>query len=77
VGKLSERDLLEVDRRLRLAMELSQTALMDIIAKVDLKAQPADLVQSLAELSINTVKYFVTVSTKGVDVERLRRLLQD
>lgn len=77
VGKLSEKDLLELDRRLRLAMALTETALIDIVAEVDLTKQPATIIQSLAEQSINAVKFFVTANAKGVDIERLGKLLQD
>lgn len=75
VGKLSERDLFEVDRRLRLAMALTETALVDVVDELDLMAHPAGLVQTLAEKSIMAVQSFITKNTPGVDLERLRKLL--
>lgn len=77
VGKLSDNDLLEVDRRLRLAMALTETALIDIVNEVDLTKQPATIVQSLAERSISAAKSFAASDTKGVDIERLWKLLQE
>ncbi|MBI1879169.1 MAG: type II toxin-antitoxin system PemK/MazF family toxin [Chloroflexi bacterium] len=47
-GSLSTQDLLELDRRLRLAMSLTDTALADVAAEVDLIMQPAHLVQTMA-----------------------------
>jgi hypothetical protein len=75
VGKLSERDLLEVDRRLRLAMLLTKTALVDAVAEIDLVTQPTTLVQTFAEKSMNAVKSLVASNAKGADLERLRNLL--
>lgn len=77
MGKLSDNDLLEVDRRLRLAMALTETALIDILAEDDLIKQPATIVQSLAEQSISAVKSFVTANAEGVDIDCLRKLLYE
>jgi len=77
VGKLSDQDQLELDRHLRLAMALTETSLIDIVAEVDLTKQPATIIQSLAEQSISAVKCFVKANTEGVDIERLRKLLQN
>jgi mRNA interferase MazF len=75
VGALSSQDLSEVDRCLRRAMDLTKTALADILAEVDLKAQPAPIVQIVAEKSITAVVSLALEDNPGVDVERLRRLL--
>jgi mRNA interferase MazF len=75
VGRLSVRNRLEVDRRLRLALALTETALADILTEVDLTKQPAQAVQALAEKSIAAVVSLASVSSVEVDVERLREIL--
>jgi hypothetical protein len=75
VGSLSDRDMLEVDRCLRRAMALVETALGDVLAKVDLMVQPATTVQALAEKSVATVVSFASAGEPDVDVDRLRVLL--
>ena len=75
VGTLSTRDLLEVDRCLRRAMALVETALGDVLAEVDLTVQPMATVQALAEKSVSAVVSFASAGEPGVDPDRLRELL--
>jgi mRNA interferase MazF len=75
VGALSARDLLEVDRCLRRAMALVETALGDVLAEVDLTVQLAATVQALAEKSVAATVFFASAGKPGVDLDRLRELL--
>jgi len=75
VGALSERDLLEVDRRLRWAMSLVKTALPDVLAEIDFTAQPASIVQALAEKTVAAAVLLTSRNTPGVNLKRLRELL--
>ncbi len=75
IGTLSARDLLGVDRSLRRAMGLTETALVDVLHEVDLKTQPADLVQSLAEKAVATAVSLATENVPDIDLDRLRELL--
>ena len=75
VGILSTRDLLEVDRCLRRAMDLVETALGDVLAEVDLTVQPVATVQALAEKSVSAVVSFASAGEPSVDLDRLRELL--
>ncbi len=75
VGALSARDLVEVDRRLRRAMALVETAVVDVVAEVDLKAQPAAIIQPLAEKAVAAVVSAARTNAPGVDPDRLRKLL--
>jgi mRNA interferase MazF len=77
VGALSTRDLLEVDRCLRRAMALVETALADVLAEIDLTVQPAATVQALAEKSVAATVSLASVGEPGVDLNRLRELLSD
>jgi mRNA interferase MazF len=76
VGRLSERDLLEADRRLRRAMALTATALLDVVSDVDLMTQPASVVQALAEKSLTAVAAFAETGSPEVAVQRLVDLLR-
>jgi len=75
VGALSARDLLEVDRCLRRAMALVETALDDVLAEVDLMAQPAATIQALAEKSVSVAVSYASAGEPGVYLDRLRELL--
>jgi len=75
LGVLSNRDLLEVDRCLRRAMALVETALDDILAEVDLTTQPAATVQALAEKSVAAAVSYASAGKSGVDPDHLRELL--
>lgn len=71
VGKLSARDLLELDKRLRHAMALTQTALADVVDEVDLLVQPATLVQAIAEKAVIAA---VKLAQKGIPQINLIRI---
>lgn len=75
VGQLSTRDLVEVDRRIRRAMALTASALIDLVGEVDFTTQPADLVQALAEKSLTAVAAFAAAGSPEVDLRRLWDLL--
>jgi mRNA interferase MazF len=75
IGALSAQDSLEVDRRLRQALALTETALMDIMAELDLMTQPPTIVQALAEKSLEAIVSFAASKTLGINSERLRQLL--
>lgn len=75
VGKLSAKDLFEVDRRLRQAMALTETVLADVVAEIDMMTQSPAIVQAIAEQSIATIVAFAEMHTPGINVERLRKLL--
>jgi mRNA interferase MazF len=75
IGRLSERDQVEIDRRLRQALALLDTALEDIVAFVDLSTKSAATVQAIAEKALDTLASFATRKLPGVDIERLRSLL--
>jgi mRNA interferase MazF len=75
VGALSARDLLGVDRCLRRAMALVETALIDVLAEVDLMTQPAAMVQALAEKSLAAAVSFASMGDPAVELTRLRELL--
>ncbi|NKQ34243.1 MAG: type II toxin-antitoxin system PemK/MazF family toxin [Chloroflexi bacterium] len=77
IGKLSARDLLEVDRRLRKAMDLTETALVDITSEIDLLTQPIALIQTLAEQSVTAVSHLAASDSPDVNIERLIRLLSE
>jgi mRNA interferase MazF len=75
VGVLSARDLSEVDRCLRRAMALVETALDDVLAEIDLTIQSVAAVQALAEKSVSAVVSFASAGEPGVHLDRLRELL--
>ena len=77
VGRLSARDLFEVDRRLRRAMALTGTALADFVAEVDFTTQPAGTIQALAEKSLLAIASFAAAGSPSIDVQRLGILLSD
>lgn len=75
VGRLSARDLFEVDRRLRRAMALTGTALVDLVAEVDFTTQPAGTIQTLAEKTLLAVASFAAAGSPDIDIQRLGVLL--
>jgi len=75
VGALSAQDRLKVDQCLRRAMALVETALNDVLAEVDLAAQPAVTVQALAEKAVAATTSYASAGNPDVDLDRLRRLL--
>jgi mRNA interferase MazF len=74
-GALTDRDMLEVDRRLRRAMALLETALDDVLAELDLTVQPVTIVQALAEKSVAAIVSFAAAGEPGVNPNRLQELL--
>lgn len=75
VGALSVRDLSGADRCLRV-MALVETALDDVLGEVDLAVQPVATVQALAEKSVMAAVSFASAGKPGVDLDRLRQLLE-
>ncbi|MCA9998829.1 MAG: type II toxin-antitoxin system PemK/MazF family toxin [Anaerolineales bacterium] len=77
VGQTSATDLEQVDKRLRRALNLTQTALTDVVAEVDLTQQPVDIVQTMAEKLIRLLLRYSQQRVEGVDIENLQHLLAD
>ena len=75
VGKLSGRDIIQVDRCLRRAMALVKTALDDILTGIDLTNQPTTTVQALAEKSVMAIVSLASADKPGADLNRLQELL--
>lgn len=73
-GALSRQDLAGIDRCLRRAMGLVETALEDVLDQIDLTTLSATAIQSLAEKSVEAV---VSRAVKGQPVNpgRLQELL--
>lgn len=76
VGQLSARDMDEVDRRLRTAMALTQSALSDIANEVDFLQQLPAIIQVLAEKSVAAVVAFSDAGDLSVAPDHLRSLLE-
>lgn len=72
VGKLSPRDLAEVDRCIRRAMALHETAFPDWVNETDWMKQPVELIQTVAEKAIGTL---VKRKETGGTIERLKVLM--
>jgi|GEM_PF-167558 len=77
VGRLSAGDLIEVERRVRRALELPFASLADFIAEADLSAAPPLQVQRLAEQAIAALLLHTSQNISGADIERLRMLLSN
>ncbi|MCA9997809.1 MAG: type II toxin-antitoxin system PemK/MazF family toxin [Anaerolineales bacterium] len=77
VGRLSTNDLERVDKYLRRAMNLTQTALADVVAEVDLTSQPVDIMQTMTEKLIRLLVKHSRQQVEGVDIEILQQLLAD
>ena len=75
VGRLTAQDLFELDRCLRKALALTETVLRDVLNDLDLAAQPADVVQSLAEKSVTAAMFLAATHASTINIERLRNLL--
>jgi mRNA interferase MazF len=74
-GHLSAHDLAEVDRRLRIAMDLTASALPDVTSEVDFTQQPPDVVQVIAEMSVAALAAFAKAGNLPVDLNRIRERL--
>jgi mRNA interferase MazF len=77
VGALSVSDLIEVDRRLRRALDLVETALNDVLAEIDLSAQPAATVQVLAAESLQAAVALDAAGAEEINLSPLRQLLSN
>ena len=75
VGKLSTADMLEVDRRVRVALALQFSSLAEFIVATDLNDAPADLVQLLAERAAMAVLLQANRNASGANPERIRAIL--
>jgi mRNA interferase MazF len=76
VGKLSMRDMIEVDRCLRRALALTETILADLITDIDWMAQPVQIVQMVGEKVVSTLTIFVEQNKPGANIESLQRILK-
>ncbi len=76
VGQLSGRDLGEVERRLRLAMALTESALADIVNEINFLKQSPSVVQATAEKSVAALVNFATSANPLVNLNRIRKLLE-
>lgn len=75
IGQLSHRDREEVDRRLRLAMALTESALSDIIQEINFLKQPPTIVHAIAEKSVTALAALASTGNPGIDLEWIRKLL--
>lgn len=75
VGQLSAHDLAELERRLRLAMQLTASALSDVAAEVNFLQQAPATVQLVAEKSVTALISFAATGNPLVDLNRIRQLL--
>ncbi len=75
VGRLSAQDLGEVDRRLRIAMELTASALPDVATGIDFLQQSPAIVQLVAEKTVAAVVAFSQAGNQSVDLDHIRDLL--
>ena len=70
-------DLIEVDRRLRRALDLTQMALIDVLAETDLSVQPAATVQVLAVESLQAAVALDAAGAEEINLSALRQLLSN
>lgn len=75
VGVLSTHDLREVDHHLQRAMALTSTRLADGLTELDLTALTARDAQQLAEKSLAVVVAMAATGEPGIDLDRLRILM--
>ncbi len=75
VGQLSAQDMVEVERRLRVAMALPQSVLSDVAKEPDFSQESPAIVQLVAEKSVAAVIKFSKAGHQTVDPNRLRTLL--
>ena len=75
VGRLSARDLAEVERRLRRVFELANPPLTDMLAETRLTDLPVALAQTLAEQSIAAVLSHARRGLPEANPDHLRVLL--
>lgn len=77
VGALSANDLEQVDKCLRRAMNLTHTALADVVAEADWVRQPVAVVQATAEKLVRLLVGYSQKRVEGADIERLQQLFAD
>lgn len=75
VGQLSAQDLYEMDRCLRLAMALTESAFADVLNDLDLSKQSSTLVQLMAEKSVTALATLAATGNSAVDLDQIRKLL--
>lgn len=75
VGQLSLQDLGELDRKLRIAMALTESALADVANEIDFLRQPLAIVQVVAEKSLSALVTLATTNNVAVDLDRIRKLI--
>lgn len=75
IGRLSPQDLLQVDGRLRQAMGLHEMPLSEIVSQLDFAAQPATIVQTIAEKSLQAAILLAANQADDIDLRSLRSLL--
>jgi mRNA interferase MazF len=75
VGRISNRDMQEVDRRLYRALGLAGTALESILTEVDWTDCPASTIQALAEKSVAVAIELAKTGNPDIFLDRLQALL--
>lgn len=75
IGKLSARDMMEVDHRLWQALGLDDSVIDVLIKKVDLQAQTPSSLQSLTEAGLEAIMKLDDVARSSIDLTYLRALL--
>lgn len=75
VGHLSAGDLVEINQRVRLALDLPWMSLSDLLATTDVITAPPSQIQTLAERAIVVVLSHERNGLTGTDTARLRSLL--
>ena len=75
VGRLSTRDMVEVDHRLWRALGLLDTVIDVISRKIDLRTQSPLQLQLLAETVLNAIKSLDATDRANIDVTHLHALL--
>ena len=75
IGELSVRDQQEVDSRLRRAMDLTASALWDVVAEIDFSTQSPEVVQLVAEKAVAALALFAQEDSAPVDLNRIRILV--
>lgn len=75
VGRLSTRDMVEVDHRLWQALGLLDTIIDVISRKIDLRTQSPQQLQLLAETALNAIKSMDAADRANIDVMYLHALL--
>lgn len=75
VGRISPRDMQEVDRRLYRALGLAGTVLESVLTEVDWADCPATTIQALAEKSVVAAIQLAKTGNPDIFLDRLQALL--